>query len=68
MPPTPQERSGFKGNKRDLPFKHCKNCDRVMVWRKSWANCWEQVCYCSERCRREVARKKRPSANEVPFE
>nr|WP_237166133.1 DUF2256 domain-containing protein [Pantoea stewartii] len=24
-----------------------------MTWRKKWAKCWDQVLYCSERCRRQ---------------
>ncbi|WP_416378454.1 DUF2256 domain-containing protein [Enterobacter roggenkampii] len=23
-----------------------------MTWRKKWAKCWNEVKYCSERCRR----------------
>ncbi|WP_232411656.1 MULTISPECIES: DUF2256 domain-containing protein [unclassified Methylophilus] len=25
-----------------------------MTWRKAWANNWDQVKYCSERCRRAL--------------
>ena len=45
--------SGFKGNKQDLPQKTCVVCGRAMTWRKSWAKNWEQVLYCSDRCRAE---------------
>ncbi|HEY9826295.1 MAG TPA: DUF2256 domain-containing protein [Stenomitos sp.] len=38
--------------KSDLPTKHCPVCDRPFVWRKKWADCWDDVKYCSERCRR----------------
>ncbi|WP_233566482.1 DUF2256 domain-containing protein [Aquitalea palustris] len=24
-----------------------------MSWRRKWARCWEQVQFCSERCRRQ---------------
>ncbi|RMQ51074.1 hypothetical protein ALQ04_100687 [Pseudomonas cichorii] len=27
-------------------------CDLPFTWRKKWARCWEEVRYCSERCRR----------------
>ena len=37
--------------KRDLPVKTCPVCQRPFVWRKMWA-CWEEVRYCSEKCRR----------------
>ena len=43
--------SGFKGNKQDLPQKPCAVCGRAMTWRKSWAKNWDQVLYCSDRCR-----------------
>ncbi|MGL4232436.1 MAG: DUF2256 domain-containing protein [Casimicrobium sp.] len=42
----------FKGNKSTLPQKVCIACGKTMVWRKSWAKNWEQVKYCSERCRK----------------
>lgn len=41
-----------RGNKAALPSKPCMRCGRPMSWRKAWAKNWEQVRYCSERCRR----------------
>ena len=38
-----------KGN---LPTKICPACERPFAWRKKWARDWENVKYCSERCRR----------------
>ncbi|WP_271197944.1 DUF2256 domain-containing protein [Pseudomonas turukhanskensis] len=38
-----------KGN---LPVKTCVTCERPFTWRKKWARCWNDVRYCSERCRR----------------
>ncbi|MFF7064982.1 DUF2256 domain-containing protein [Pseudomonas sp. NPDC008258] len=35
-----------------LPSKVCAACGLPFSWRKRWANCWEHVRYCSERCRR----------------
>ncbi|MFZ9708436.1 MAG: DUF2256 domain-containing protein [Steroidobacteraceae bacterium] len=43
---------GFRGNKSYLPTKPCLSCGRPMSWRKAWAAQWEQVKYCSERCRK----------------
>jgi hypothetical protein len=43
---------GFKGNKAHLPSKPCAVCGRPMTWRKAWAKNWDDVKYCSERCRR----------------
>ncbi|MGP9684687.1 DUF2256 domain-containing protein [Halomonas sp. AOP25-F1-15] len=38
--------------KQHLPQKTCALCQRPFVWRKKWARCWDEVRYCSERCRR----------------
>ncbi|NCF75555.1 MAG: DUF2256 domain-containing protein [Proteobacteria bacterium] len=27
-------------------------CSKPFAWRKKWARDWDQVLYCSERCRR----------------
>ena len=43
---------GFRGNKADLPSKPCQRCGRPFTWRKKWRNTWDDVLYCSERCRR----------------
>jgi hypothetical protein len=37
--------------KGDLPVKTCAGCGRPMVWRKAWARVWDEVKYCSDRCR-----------------
>ncbi len=36
--------------------KPCAACGRAIEWRKKWANCWEQVRYCSDQCRRRKVR------------
>ncbi|MBL0925115.1 MAG: DUF2256 domain-containing protein [Sphingomonadaceae bacterium] len=38
--------------KSDLPSKMCEACDRPFAWRKKWAKDWENVRFCSDRCRR----------------
>ena len=40
--------------KSDLPSKMCPVCERPFVWRKKWERNWENVKYCSERCRRSA--------------
>jgi len=40
--------------KSDLPQKTCPVCERPFTWRKKWARDWENVRYCSDRCRREA--------------
>ncbi|TVQ51596.1 MAG: DUF2256 domain-containing protein [Spirulina sp. DLM2.Bin59] len=50
--------------KADLPQKICPVCDRPFTWRKKWATCWEEVKYCSDRCRRR-RRTKNAEPDEV---
>ena len=38
--------------KANLPSKDCAVCGRPFTWRKAWARTWDQVRYCSQRCRR----------------
>ncbi|MEI7668553.1 MAG: DUF2256 domain-containing protein [Pseudomonadota bacterium] len=40
-----------KGN---MPKKICINCQRLFTWRKKWEKVWDEVKYCSERCRNNV--------------
>ena len=37
--------------KADLPSRICVGCDLPFAWRKKWARDWDQVRYCSDRCR-----------------
>ncbi|WP_295467895.1 DUF2256 domain-containing protein [uncultured Pseudomonas sp.] len=39
--------------KSDLPTKLCPVCQRPFAWRKKWERNWDEVRYCSERCRRQ---------------
>ncbi|MEJ2383689.1 MAG: DUF2256 domain-containing protein [Xanthomonadales bacterium] len=34
-----------------LPEKTCATCQRPFRWRRKWAACWDEVRYCSKRCR-----------------
>lgn len=38
--------------KKDLPVKTCVVCLRPFTWRKKWEKVWDEVKYCSEKCRR----------------
>ncbi|WP_115126714.1 DUF2256 domain-containing protein [Synechococcus sp. GEYO] len=38
---------------RDRPVKTCPVCGRPFQWRKKWKDVWDEVRYCSERCRRQ---------------
>lgn len=37
--------------KSDLPEKICETCGKPFSWRKKWAKDWDNVKYCSQRCR-----------------
>ncbi|MBJ48185.1 MAG: hypothetical protein CMG59_03295 [Candidatus Marinimicrobia bacterium] len=37
--------------KKNLPFKICLTCDKPFNWRKKWVRDWDNVLYCSQRCR-----------------
>jgi len=49
--------------KPHLPEKTCPVCQRPFTWRKKWAKDWDNVRYCSERCRR--ARSTQPSRRQT---
>lgn len=49
MPDT-KHAAGFR-NPHNLPTKICATCGRPFTWRKKWARTWDEVRYCSERCR-----------------
>ncbi|MEL6918997.1 MAG: DUF2256 domain-containing protein [Bacteroidota bacterium] len=38
--------------KQHLPHKICICCQRPFRWRRKWLKEWENVKYCSERCRK----------------
>ena len=38
--------------KSNLPQKTCLVCQLPFTWRKKWEAVWDDVKYCSERCRR----------------
>ncbi|MFC4633562.1 DUF2256 domain-containing protein [Dokdonia ponticola] len=38
--------------KQSLPEKICLVCNRPFTWRKKWERDWDEVKYCSERCKR----------------
>ncbi|MEO1241722.1 MAG: DUF2256 domain-containing protein [Pseudomonadota bacterium] len=53
--------------KHGLPEKTCPICERPFAWRKKWALCWDEVRYCSERCRRASRSIARSSDNSLEF-
>jgi hypothetical protein len=37
--------------KNGFPPKICLHCNLPFEWRKKWARDWENVKYCSEKCK-----------------
>ena len=37
--------------KQHLPDKPCATCGRPFTWRKKWERVWDEVKFCSDRCR-----------------
>jgi len=46
-----KEESQVRYTKSNLPSKPCAACGRPFNWRKKWERCWDEVRYCSDRCR-----------------
>ena len=42
--------------KADLPQKICVHCNRPFAWRKKWRKEWENVKYCSKKCKTQKQR------------
>jgi hypothetical protein len=43
--------NGMKPAKGNLPSKPCAACQRPFAWRKKWARDWDEVKFCSDKCR-----------------
>ena len=37
--------------KQNLPSKTCIVCQKPFTWRKKWEKVWDEVKYCSDKCR-----------------
>jgi hypothetical protein len=44
--------------KSELPVKTCARCGLPFSWRKKWERDWDEVKFCSERCRRTAPARK----------
>jgi hypothetical protein len=38
--------------KENLPTKTCAHCGRPFAWRKKWEKVWNDVKYCSDKCKK----------------
>ncbi|MCP9827276.1 MULTISPECIES: DUF2256 domain-containing protein [unclassified Synechococcus] len=47
-----QQPANRPSRRGDRPTKICPVCGRPFQWRRRWSAVWEEVRYCSERCRR----------------
>ncbi|MDN3611946.1 DUF2256 domain-containing protein [Vibrio ostreicida] len=45
--------SGRNGHPKDRREKRCVVCERPFTWRRKWRQCWEDVKFCSQRCRQQ---------------
>lgn len=52
--------------KSDMPHKICTACGLPFSWRKKWAKDWDQVRYCSDRCRNQKRRPPKGGAATPP--
>ncbi|MSP65404.1 MAG: DUF2256 domain-containing protein [Flavobacteriaceae bacterium] len=46
--------------KNNLPQKDCIQCGRPFAWRKKWERDWDQVKFCSDRCRGDSKKTPNP--------
>lgn len=52
--------------KADLPQKTCAACGLPFTWRKKWEKVWQEVRYCSDRCRGQKAKSGDVRAGKAP--
>lgn len=52
--------------KADLPTKICPVCNRPFTWRKKWERVWDEVKYCSDRCRADGRKRGQASEGGTP--
>jgi hypothetical protein len=45
--------------KENLPVKICLVCNRPFTWRKKWVKVWDDVKYCSEKCKQNKLQLKK---------
>ena len=43
--------------KQNLPSKKCIVCERPFTWRKKWEKVWDEVKYCSDKCKMKKHKK-----------
>ncbi|WP_159949442.1 DUF2256 domain-containing protein [Rhizobium sp. 18065] len=43
--------------KANMPTKTCQVCSLPVTWRRKWSKTWDDVKFCSERCRRTKVKR-----------
>ena len=51
-----------------LPTKPCACCGRPFAWRRKWAKDWNEVRYCSDRCRTQARRDGKAASRPVQLD
>lgn len=52
--------------KSNLPSKICPECERPFTWRKKWEKVWDEVRFCSVRCKSNAKKHESKSYVCVP--
>ncbi|MBC7527202.1 MAG: DUF2256 domain-containing protein [Chthonomonadaceae bacterium] len=45
-------------NPNQLPTKICMTCGKPFTWRKKWEKNWDEVKFCSDKCRSQKPTEK----------
>ena len=51
--------------KADLPSKTCLYCRQAFAWRKKWSRDWDNVKFCSDRCRAAAGKSMRDDSTRI---
>ncbi|PJF32675.1 MAG: DUF2256 domain-containing protein [Phototrophicales bacterium] len=52
--------------KENLPQKICPICNRPFAWRKKWEKQWDNIKYCSDKCRKQSRQEKQNDKKHAP--
>ncbi|GJG87128.1 hypothetical protein tb265_23090 [Gemmatimonadetes bacterium T265] len=63
---SPDPHPGRARPPSERPTKTCARCGLPFTWRKKWARDWDEVRYCSARCRQGRASRASGGARPVP--
>lgn len=52
-------------NPHHLPTKTCPVCKREFTWRKKWERAWDEIRYCSDKCRSQKGSAQDPPKKKI---